>query len=594
MPASTDPGAREYYTQQLGLRKGAQDQRNALCPFHEDSSKSLSVNLSTGLWHCHAGCGAGNRAAFAAKLNGRARPANAAMPLVALPHATATYLYTTSRAEQVVFRKRRFESANGKKTFRCEAKNGDGWDRDLARLAGVTPPLYNLPCVLRPEVTTLVKTEGEKDADRLKAVLPATHAAFTNYEGGATNKWYPEYAELVAGKHIVVCEDNDEVGRAHAAFWAECCLTAGALSVKLDSYADTLPEKGDVSDYLVANPDADLLSRWAALPAWSSPEQQRFLTAPEFLARLPEKVEWIWQGRIPKGSAVLLTGQNKVGKSTFVNYMIRARSLGKEYLGQPTVKGRTLLLTEMSGADLRAEFAACPGLGESVDVSVLTQNDCYDWNWEEALRQAYLRCVITGVDMLVVDTFNSWTLLENQNDAAQTLKAYHPLRQFLQAGIAVFIEDHEGIDNGRDVGIARRGSTALTGQVSVVMSLRHVTGNHGPDTRLRQLVRSGRHGISAETIEWAGNEYKYLGTSAAVAAESAEQQVAVLLPREIEKAMSLTELVKATSRKRSTLQRAVKEMVARNLIQLVPSKHPNNPNAPVRYWVNPTPPRVKF
>jgi hypothetical protein len=58
--------------------------------------------------------------------------------------------------------------------------------------------------------------------------------------------------------------------------------------------------------------------------------------------------------------------------------------------------------------------------------------------------------------------------------------------------------------------------------------------------------------------------------------------------------MSLTELVKATDGKRSTVQRAVKEMVARNLIHLVPSKHPNNPNTPLRYWINPTPPRAKF
>jgi len=33
---------------------------SAKCPFHEDSSPSLSIADSTSAWHCHAGCGGGN------------------------------------------------------------------------------------------------------------------------------------------------------------------------------------------------------------------------------------------------------------------------------------------------------------------------------------------------------------------------------------------------------------------------------------------------------------------------------------------------------------------------------------------------------
>jgi hypothetical protein len=595
-----DAGARSYYIKQLNLQPNGKDQRTACCPFHEDSSASLSVNLATGLWTCHAACGSGNRATFAAQLNGRApkaapvaaaASANFKVGLRRMP--TATHLYANAAGE-VLFRKQKFVQPDGKKTFLLNAANpAGGWDTDLSRLtgAGVPMPLYNLPAALAPEVTTIVKTEGEKDADNLKAHLPKTHAAVTNYEGGSVNKWCPEYEAVVRDKHVIVCEDNDDIGRAHAAFWADACLLAGALSVKVDSYRDDLEEKCDVSDYLDANPDADLLRRWAVLGAWSSPEQQRFLTAPEFLARLPERVEWIWQGRIPKASSVLFTGQNKIGKSTLVNCLILARSLGKEFLDQPTVKGRTLLLTEMSGADLRAEFAACPGLGENADVSILTQNDCYDWNWEETLRQAYLRCVTTGVDLLVIDTFNSWTLLENQNDAAQTLQAYHSLRQFLQAGIAVFIEDHEGIDGGRDIGNARRGSTALAGQVSVVLSLRHLTGSHGPDTRLRQLVRSGRHGVSAETIEWAEGEYTFLGYSAAVSRERAGSQLRTKLPRSAKDAWTLEEIVNKLGIARTTAQSQLKTLVATKVVSVV--RHEGKKSSkknPKRFWLDATPP----
>lgn len=31
-----------------------------LCPLHDDSKNSFSLNTDTGLWICYAGCGKGN------------------------------------------------------------------------------------------------------------------------------------------------------------------------------------------------------------------------------------------------------------------------------------------------------------------------------------------------------------------------------------------------------------------------------------------------------------------------------------------------------------------------------------------------------
>lgn len=39
------------------------------CPFHDDKNPSFTVNLNTGKWFCHAGCGSGNYIGFVAKLN---------------------------------------------------------------------------------------------------------------------------------------------------------------------------------------------------------------------------------------------------------------------------------------------------------------------------------------------------------------------------------------------------------------------------------------------------------------------------------------------------------------------------------------------
>lgn len=49
---------------------GNNGQRKGLCPFHEDTHPSFSVNLNPlsteyGLWICFAGCGSGNAPGFA-------------------------------------------------------------------------------------------------------------------------------------------------------------------------------------------------------------------------------------------------------------------------------------------------------------------------------------------------------------------------------------------------------------------------------------------------------------------------------------------------------------------------------------------------
>jgi hypothetical protein len=52
------------------------EELSARCPLHSDRRPSFSINLGTGLWICHAGCGAGNLAGLVAQVAG-IRPAKA-------------------------------------------------------------------------------------------------------------------------------------------------------------------------------------------------------------------------------------------------------------------------------------------------------------------------------------------------------------------------------------------------------------------------------------------------------------------------------------------------------------------------------------
>jgi DNA primase len=48
---------------------GSPPQISARCPLHEDQRNSLSINIDSGLWYCHAGCGSGDVISFVMALH---------------------------------------------------------------------------------------------------------------------------------------------------------------------------------------------------------------------------------------------------------------------------------------------------------------------------------------------------------------------------------------------------------------------------------------------------------------------------------------------------------------------------------------------
>lgn len=59
-----------FYEQYVtDLRRGYGDEMQGLCPFHEDSRPSFSVNVATGLWYCHRCAEGGNARQFARRLD---------------------------------------------------------------------------------------------------------------------------------------------------------------------------------------------------------------------------------------------------------------------------------------------------------------------------------------------------------------------------------------------------------------------------------------------------------------------------------------------------------------------------------------------
>jgi hypothetical protein len=114
--------------------------------------------------------------------------------------------------------------------------------------------VYRLPAVMA--AGSVLVLEGEKDVDTAYGLgLPPGWAATTN-PGGA-GKWYSEYSEILRGKNVILCPDQDHAGAQH--------LTQVAIDL-MGKAADlrvlTLPEPAkDLSAWVEAGGTREQLSQ---------------------------------------------------------------------------------------------------------------------------------------------------------------------------------------------------------------------------------------------------------------------------------------------------------------------------------------------
>ena len=142
--------------------------------------------------------------------------------------ADGTLLYQVLRSSRKDFRQRR-PDGNG----------GWTWKLDERRV------LYRWPELLKFPDGTVFVCEGEKDADRVASL---GHCATTV----AAGKWTDECVKALAGRDVIILEDNDDAGRKKALAAAQA-LHGTAKTIRIVSLPD-LPDKGDVSDWLDADP----------------------------------------------------------------------------------------------------------------------------------------------------------------------------------------------------------------------------------------------------------------------------------------------------------------------------------------------------
>ena len=254
----------------------------------------------------------------------------------------ATYSYTDENGE-LLYEVLRYDP----KAFRQRRPDGNGgwiWKLDERRVPYRWPELQKFP-----DATVFV-TEGEKDADRLAELeLCATTVA--------AGKWTDECIKALAGRDIIVLEDNDDAGRKKASEVA-IALYAAAKTIRIVSLPD-LPNKGDVSDWLDADPQRSrkFCDVCFDAPLWSAEKPEEAGLALPFIkiagwqnVPVPER-EWTVKDRIPANNVALLSGEGSVGKSILSLQLAVATVLGKDWLGAIPEPGPALVICCEDDAD---------------------------------------------------------------------------------------------------------------------------------------------------------------------------------------------------------------------------------------------------
>lgn len=283
------PAEVEEYFGQIGVQAQAArgDWRDALCPFHEDRSRSFTFNVKSGGWKCQAGCGSGGLKEIAERSQipfprGSA-PSDAPRAAKKAPAEQVLECAYDYKDEQgaLIFQVLRYRKG-ASKTFRQRHPDGaGGW---IWKMDGVRVVPYRLPELLAaaPDAPVFV-CEGEKDADNLTAL----GLCATSNHGGA-GKWKADHAKHLAGRAVVVIPDNDVPGRKHAEQVA-ATLAGIALETRILELPD-LPAKGDASDWLGAGGTKEALLGLAAVsPLWTP-------TAPAQAAPAPQDVPFLCLG----------------------------------------------------------------------------------------------------------------------------------------------------------------------------------------------------------------------------------------------------------------------------------------------------------
>ena len=383
----------------------------------------------------------------------------------------------------------------GKKTI-IKTDNGDKqccWYRFefgkyIKGLNGESPPLYNLINLQKKDFDDLrvFIVEGEKDVDTLESL---GYLATTCPNGGSQKKWPEEYSKVLTNRDIVIITDNDEVGKQYGEFIrknAEPFAKSVVVIPSKDIYPE-ISEKGDISDIyeiigekrtkeMIEEKIKETQNMTNKNPIYSA---FGFYKLDELTEAEKEKPQFFVEGMIPVGLTVL-SGQQKIGKSTLSLQMAAAISNGDDFLGRKTLKSNVIYFDFEGSPSRTNDRANKMGLSDQMQNVFISHNSEYKFgesgekNLLDAIKK--LKTADSNNRVIIIDTYSrarGRVATHGANAYDVDVALLEPIQKYAQSEkIAIILIHHfkKGSNSTSDDIEKSSGTVGITGSADSIIS----------------------------------------------------------------------------------------------------------------------------
>jgi hypothetical protein len=466
------------------LPAGRKEGREYVCgDLQGNSGKSLSINLSSGVWCDFATDDkGGDIVSLYAALKGL-RQSDAAKKLgerhglMGLPvkcqkprivqnkptfnhpkHGKPSQVWTYSDSTgDVLHYVARYDTADGKQ-FAPVLPNGTMKNFEAPR------PLYRLDGLAARPTAPVVICEGEKAADAAQRLYP--DAVVVTWSGGSNATGKADWTPLLA-RTVTVWPDADVAG-AKAATDVEAVLQGIASCVRIVDVSDK-PDKWDAAD---AESDGWTGSDVADFLKMLCPPDTRWLTRAKDFSTEPAPIKWLIKRWVQDQALVMVHGPSGSGKTFVVLDWCLHISAGKaEWFGNKVRPGRVVYLAGEGHQGLKGRTAAWRQHHSVDDPDLYLSSSGCDLNTPDGYQKVVDE--VRGLDgppaIIVVDTLHRF--LDGDENSAKDAKTMLDACAALMAefGCTVILVHHTGVSD--EAQHRARGSSAWKGALDIEVSV---------------------------------------------------------------------------------------------------------------------------
>lgn len=241
MPAVRQKHIRLLQPYLVGEEPRADGEWDMYCPLHNDTKRSAGINVETGVWYCHAGCGGGRVAQLVRQRSDWVTPStNGAAPAASGEQVNegkvagwASALMSNRKALRALMKARGlskqtiedhelgWDSGQDAYTIPVRSETGEIWNvrryqlepkndrRKIWSIKGMGEPRLYPMSVFDDDPKSIIVCEGELDA-----LLSIQNGYPAVTRTGAAKVWKSEWGEYFKGRTVYLAGDMDTPGQA--------------------------------------------------------------------------------------------------------------------------------------------------------------------------------------------------------------------------------------------------------------------------------------------------------------------------------------------------------------------------------------------